>query len=120
MAKLMQKVFKQEKKAIITYAREDVNLELKELKAFEIDGAKEKHVPVVKREGNKVDVFVGEVAHPMQDVHFIEWISVETNKGFQVKYLNPEDKPEASFMLLEDEKLVCAYAYCNLHGLWKA
>ena len=47
MAKLMQKVFKQEKKAIITYAREDVNLELKELKAFEIDGAKEKHVPGV-------------------------------------------------------------------------
>ena len=120
MAKLMQKVFKQEKKAIITYAREDVNLELKELKAFEIDGAKEKHVPVVKREGNKVDVVVGEIAHPMQDVHFIEWISIETNKGFQVKYLNPEDKPEASFMLLEGEKLVCTYAYCNLHGLWKA
>ena len=120
MAKLLQKVFKQEKKAIITYAREDVNLELKELKAFEIDGAKEKHVPLVKQEGNKVDVIVGEVAHPMQDVHFIEWISIETNKGFQVKYLNPEDKPEASFILLDGETLVCTYAYCNLHGLWKA
>ena len=120
MAKLMQKVFKQEKQAIITYSREDLNLDLKELKPFEVDGAKEKHVPVVNKDGVKVGIFVGEVAHPMQDVHFIEWISIETNKGFQVKYLNPEDKPEASFLLLEGEELIAAYAYCNLHGLWKA
>ena len=78
--KLNQKVFKQEKDAIITYASKDFNLELKELKAFEIDGAKEKHVPVVKCDGNLVEVTVGEVAHPMQDVHFIEWISIETDK----------------------------------------
>ena len=84
------------------------------------DASLEKHVPVVKKDGAKVEIFVGEVAHPMQDVHFIEWISIETNKGFQVKYLNPEDKPEASFLLLEGEELVAAYAYCNLHGLWKA
>ena len=32
--KLNQKVFKQEKDAIITYASKDFNLELKELKAF--------------------------------------------------------------------------------------
>lgn len=120
MAKLIQKVFKQEKQAIITYSRDDLNLNLKELKPFEVDGAKEKHVPVIMKDGNKVNIAVGEVAHPMQDVHFIEWISIETNKGFQVKYLNPEDKPEASFVLLDDEKLLNAYAYCNLHGLWKA
>ena len=120
MAKLNQKVFKQEKEAIITLARGDVKLELKELKAFEIDGAKEKHVPVVNKKGNRIDVCVGEVLHPMQDVHFIEWISIETNKGFQFKYLNPNEEPKASFLLLDDEELIACYAYCNLHGLWKA
>ena len=118
--KLNQKVFKQEKDAIITYASKDFNLELKELKAFEIDGAKEKHVPVVKCAGNLVEVTVGEVAHPMQDVHFIEWISIETDKGYQVKSLNPGEEPKVKFLLLEGEKLLNVYAYCNLHGLWKA
>lgn len=120
MAKLNQKVFKQDKNAILTYAREDFNVELKELKAFEVDGAKEKNVPVFKKNKNRVDVCVGEVLHPMQDVHFIEWISIETNKGFQIKYLNPNEEPKASFLLLEDEELLNVYAYCNLHGLWKA
>ncbi len=56
----------------------------------------------------------------MQDVHFIEWISIETDKGYQVKSLNPGEEPKAKFLLLEGEKLLNVYAYCNLHGLWKA
>lgn len=84
------------------------------------DGAAEKHVPVVKIDGNQICVTVGAVDHPMADVHYIEWIAIETEKGGQRKALKPGDAPKALFSLTEDDTLVAAYAYCNLHGLWKA
>lgn len=82
------------------------------------EGAGEKHLPVVKVEGEKVQVNVGEVDHPMQDVHYIEWIVLKTDKGVYRRNLKPGDKPSAVFTLNE-EKPVAVYAYCNLHGLWK-
>ena len=78
------------------------------------------HVPVISVEGNKVTVTVGEVEHPMAEEHFIEWIALETQEGNQRKELKPGSKPQAVFMLAETDKAVAAYAYCNLHGLWKA
>lgn len=84
------------------------------------DGAVEKHVPIVKKDGNIVVVEVGSVAHPMIEEHFIQWIEIFTNKGSQFKALKPGDKPTAEFLLLDGEQLESVYAYCNLHGLWKA
>ena len=84
------------------------------------DGAAEKHVPVIKVDGNHVVVEVGSVAHPMLDVHYIEWIALQTDKGNQRKQLKPGDAPRAEFALLPGEKVVAAYAYCNLHSLFKA
>lgn len=84
------------------------------------DGAVEKHVPVVVTDGNNISVTVGEVEHPMADVHYIEWIAVETSNGIYRKMLNPGDKPKAEFILTEGESVAAVYAYCNLHGLWKA
>ncbi|MBQ9306328.1 MAG: desulfoferrodoxin [Clostridia bacterium] len=84
------------------------------------DGAGEKHVPVVEREGTKVHVKVGAVAHPMLEAHFINFIALETDKGFQLKELAPGDEPEADFSLAEAENILAVYEYCNLHGLWKA
>ena len=84
------------------------------------DGAAEKHVPAVKVEGNKVTVTVGSVAHPMQDVHYIEWVILETEKGYQKVDLKPDQAPVAEFIVPEGDKPVAAYEYCNLHGLWKA
>ena len=92
---------------------------MKELVPGTSDGAFEKHVPVVKIEGNKVTVTVGSVEHPMLDAHYIEWIAIETEKGAQRKVLKPGDKPVLEFMLTNDDKFVAAYEYCNLHGLWK-
>ena len=40
------------------------------------DGAKEKHVPVVSVQGNGILVKVGEMPHPMEPDHYIEWIEV--------------------------------------------
>ena len=82
--------------------------------------AVEKHVPVVTREGNTVSVSVGSVEHPMLEEHSIQWIAVETNKGAQIKYLKPGEKPAAQFVLAEGEEVVHVYEYCNLHGLWMA
>lgn len=82
------------------------------------DAAQEKHVPVVTVDGDKVTVCVGSAAHPMQEEHSISWIYLQTAKGGQRKALQPGEKPEAVFALYDD-KPVAAYAYCNLHGLWR-
>lgn len=84
------------------------------------DAAGEKHVPMIAKEGNLVKVTVGSVEHPMLDAHYIMWIVLETNQGFQKKDLKPGQKPEATFALAEGEEVVAAYEYCNLHGLWMA
>lgn len=91
-----------------------------EVVAGTVDASVEKHVPVYKVEGNKVIVNVGSVTHPMIEEHYIEWVSLETNKGIQRKYLNPNQEPQACFAILDDEEVKEVYAYCNLHGLWKA
>ena len=92
--------------------------QMEELSANTTDGAVEKHKPVVDIDGDKVQVVVGEVLHPMTNEHYISMILIETNKGFYVKNLLPTDKPKAEFSLTKDETFENAYAYCNLHGLW--
>ena len=51
---------------------------MEELVAGSVDAAQEKHVPVFTVEDNKVFVFVGDVEHPMQPEHYIQWIAIET------------------------------------------
>ncbi|MBQ3306734.1 MAG: desulfoferrodoxin Dfx [Bacilli bacterium] len=93
--------------------------EMKELVANTEDAASEKHVPVVSINNNEVTVKCGEMPHPMEEKHYIEFICIETTKGIQIHYLKPNNQPETSFTLIEGEELLSAYAYCNLHGLWK-
>ena len=85
----------------------------------ELQAAFEKHIPVYTVEGDTVHVFVGEVEHPMTAEHWIEWVSLKTDKGIQRKYLKPGEKPSVDFKILEGEEVEEVYAYCNLHGLWK-
>jgi len=92
----------------------------KELVANTTDGAHEKHVPVITVSGNEVKVEVGSVEHPSLEAHYIEWIVLVTETGCQMKWLKPGMKPEAVFKLVSGEKVVAAYEYCNLHGLWMA
>lgn len=84
------------------------------------DGAVEKHLPVYTVGDRIVSVTVGSVEHPMTEAHLIEWIAVETAQGTQIKTLRPGDAPKAEFALTEGDTLIAVYAYCNLHGLWKA
>ena len=89
-----------------------------ELVANTTDAAGEKHVPVVEVNGNVAKVTVGSVLHPMLDVHYIEWIVLLTNKRAHLAKLTPGQQPVAEFALLDDEEVIKAYEYCNLHSLW--
>lgn len=94
--------------------------EMTELVPNTTDAAFEKHVPVIKMNNNIVTIDIGSIAHPMTEEHHISWVYIQTEKGGQRKTLNPNDNPSVNFALTGDDKLEMAFAYCNLHGLWKA
>ena len=81
---------------------------MEKLTANTTDAAQEKHVPVIKTEGNLVTVNVGDVDHPMLPEHYITWIALETNLGRQRKALTPGSAPCAQFALIEGETPVAA------------
>ena len=89
------------------------------LEAGVVEASHEKHIPVVERNGDIIKVTIGSVEHPMLEEHHIEWVYLQTNKGGQRKCLAIGSKPTVSFALC-DEEPVAVFAYCNLHGLWKA
>jgi len=82
-----------------------------------VDAAKEKHVPVVEKIADGFKVKVGEIAHPMEEKHYIEWIEVIADGKAYRQFLNPGEAPEATFMIEAEQ--VTAREFCNLHGLWK-
>ena len=83
-----------------------------------VEASGEKHIPQVKVGDGFVEVNVGSVDHPMEEVHWIEWVELVSQEGVQRKYLNPGEAPQVRFSL--DSKPLAVYAFCNLHGLWKA
>jgi len=87
------------------------------LKEGETDAATEKHVPVVEKVTGGFKVKVGEVAHPMEEKHSIEWIELIADGKAYRQFLKPGESPEAVFNIDADN--VTAREYCNLHGLWK-
>lgn len=92
---------------------------MKKLEAGTVEASREKHIPVVTREGNTVKVCVGSVEHPMTEEHSITWVYLQTCRGGQRKCLKAGEAPAVTFTLT-DEEPIAVYAYCNLHGLWKA
>ena len=87
------------------------------LQAGAVDAAKEKHVLEVAKQQEEVSVTVGSVIHPMEEKHYIEWIALVTDTQIHIRYLKPGEEPKATFTTTETGVV---YAYCNLHGLWKA
>ncbi len=78
----------------------------------------EKHVPVVMTTDGGVKIKVGEVPHPMEEKHHIEWVEVLTDGESCRRFLKPGDEPEAEFEV--KARKVAAREYCNIHGLWKS
>ena len=115
----MLRVYQCEKCKKTVISKEELKLDgWVELVAGSTDAAQEKHVPVVSKKCKTVKVDVGSVQHPMTAEHLIEWVAVETEQGYQVKYLSAGAVPTCTFTLADGDKAVAVYAYCNLHGLW--
>ena len=91
---------------------------MKYFKENTVDAAKEKHVPVIEKVEGGIKVKVGDVAHPMEEKHYIEWIELIAGDTAYRQFLNPGDAPEAVFMI--DASDVTAREYCHLHGHWKS
>ncbi|SET50759.1 desulfoferrodoxin family protein [[Clostridium] polysaccharolyticum] len=101
------------------FTNEDSLQDVKEITPNSVDAAAEKHMPVVTINGNTVTVNVGSVTHPMTEEHLITTVVLETQNGAQYRYLAHDNDPIVHFSLHSSDKPVAAYAYCNLHGLWK-
>jgi len=84
------------------------------------DASGEKHVPVMTAQGDQVSVKVGSAPHPMTEEHRIVWIYLQTEMGEQLSCVDTRDKAETCFKICGDDKIIAVFAYCNLHGLWKA
>jgi len=82
------------------------------------DEGNEKHVPVIAQNGEEVIVKVGDIAHPMLEKHYIEWIEIIADGQSCRKFLQPGEAPQASFRT--QAKNVVAREYCNIHGLWQS
>jgi superoxide reductase len=83
-----------------------------------VDAAKEKHVPVIEKIDGGYMVKVGDVPHPMEEKHWIQWIELIADGKSYFQFLDAGQTPEADFKI--DAASVSAREYCNLHGLWKA
>ncbi len=81
------------------------------------DGAKEKHIPVVTKGEDSLDITVSTTLHPMLPEHYIELIAVDSDKKTDIVYLSPGFEPKAVF---EGTDSGTVYEYCSVHGLWKA
>lgn len=101
------------------YTDENSLSEAQEISPNTVEASKEKHLPVVDISGNTVTVNVGAVAHPMTEEHSINSVILETQNGGQYQFLPHDGAPVAKFEVAKGDKAVAAYAYCNLHGLWK-
>ncbi len=82
-----------------------------------VDASQEKHVPVITELNGEIKVTVGSLEHPMEEKHYIEFIVLK-EETIKIKHLKPGEKPEALFTT--KTKKFEVYAYCNIHGLWKA
>ena len=89
-----------------------------ELVAGSQDAALEKHVPAVEVEGNKVVVNVGSVDHPMMEEHWIQFICLVTDKGYQIHPLNPGEAPHAEFVIAEGETPLKEMAVVEALARW--
>ena len=90
------------------------------LQEKEQDQGLEKHVPQIKIEGDTATVTVGDILHPMEDSHYIQFIQLIVDGDTQTKYLLPSQQPITQFKLPKEYKNITAREYCNLHGLWKS
>lgn len=92
--------------------------EMKELIPNSVDASKEKHVPVIERQGSKVTVKVGSVAHPMTKEHYILFVELIAGDTVSRHDFKEGDTVAEAVFYIEEHVPVIAREYCNLHGFW--
>lgn len=104
--------------------------EMEVLEPNTAEASTEKHLPVVTSTNMGTRVTVGSAPHPMTEAHHIQFIVLVTTHGIHIRHLTATDVPEALFPMHCSVPASCssptpcckpiaAYAYCNLHGLWR-
>ena len=78
----------------------------------------EKHVPVIQKTDEGVEVKVGSMPHPMEDEHYIMFIEVNSpdKRYVKRKYLFPHEEPVLKLKCDCDD--IIARELCNIHGMW--
>lgn len=83
------------------------------------DVGPEKHIPILEKTEEGINVKIGEDPHPMDEKHFIEWVEIIIDGESYIKFFEPGDKPETEFKLvIPEDSSVKVREYCNIHGLW--
>jgi len=82
-----------------------------------INTAKEKHEPIIKKIPNGYKIKIGDLPHPMNEKHYIQWIEIFTHEKIYRIFLKPGKNPEVDFII--DTTNITARGYCNIHGLWQ-
>lgn len=79
---------------------------------------KEKHVPVITKTVDGVEIKIGSEPHPMEEKHHIMFIEVNSadKRYVKRKYLLPHESPGLNLKCSCDK--VVARELCNIHGLW--
>lgn len=86
----------------------------------EVKELNDKHVPVIEKTIEGVNVRVGAVKHPMTEEHHIIFIQAisKDKKYIKTKYLDA-NKDEAELNLKCNCPNIWSRALCNIHGLFK-
>ena len=84
----------------------------------------EKHVPVIKvntdNEKTEINIVIGEVEHPSEQDHFIQWIELIVDKiNLSKTYLTHKNQPKTKFYLNNKPEKIKARIFCNKHGIWE-
>ena len=83
------------------------------------DVGPEKHIPIIEKTEKGIKVKVGEVPHPMEENHYIEWVELIIDGKAYREFLEPGDDPEVEFNLtIPEDSTLKVREYCNIHGLW--
>ena len=79
----------------------------------------EKHVPIIERTEDGLEIKVGSIPHPMEEKHYIQMIEVYSEDGRYVKqkFLQPNEEPVLNVKCNCNEEVI-ARELCNIHGLW--
>lgn len=89
------------------------------------------HAPVITVQGDvkagqpfTVSIKAGEVSHPMENGHFIQFIDLYSGDIYlsRADFTAELNKPEVSFSVVlphEGKRKLRAFSRCNLHGIWE-